>query len=163
VFREGIETVLFLGGINATEPQSAIIFSGSFGIIIAVALAAALFRGSLNLELRTFFNITSVILILFAAGLLAHGLHEFQELHWFGVYGAENSPFWNIALWDMSSILNDKEGLGSLLRALVGYQDKPTLLEIFGYIGYIITVGILYLRMKVGEPDSPNPKAIPTQ
>lgn len=163
VFREGIETVLFLGGINATEPQSAILFSGTLGIIIAIIFATVLFQGSLNLNLKTFFNVTSIILILFAAGLLSHGLHEFQELNWFGLYGAENAPFWNIALWDMSSILNDKEGIGSLLRALVGYQDKPTLLEIIGYIGYIIVVGLIYFRTKIIEPDSPNPKALPTQ
>ncbi|MHA1990357.1 MAG: FTR1 family iron permease [Candidatus Hodarchaeales archaeon] len=163
VFREGIETVLFLGGINANEPQSAILFSGTLGIIIAIIFATVLFQGSLNLNLKTFFNVTSVILILFAAGLLSHGLHEFQELNWFGVYGTENAPFWNIALWDMSSILNDKEGIGSLLRALVGYQDKPTLLEIIGYIGYIIVVGLIYFRIKITEPDSPSPKAFPTQ
>jgi high-affinity iron transporter len=163
VFREGIETVLFLGGINATEPQSAILFSGTIGIIIAIIFATVLFQGSLNLNLKTFFNMTSIILILFAAGLLSHGLHEFQELNWFGLYGTENAPFWNIALLDMSSILNDKEGIGSLLRALVGYQDKPTLLEIIGYISYIIVVGLIYFRTKITEPDSPNPKAIPTQ
>jgi high-affinity iron transporter len=161
VFREGIETVLFLGSITASETPVSVFTGAVAGIIIAIILAIGLFKGTLNLNLKTFFNVTSVILILFAAGLFAQGIHEFQELAWFGSYGTTQAPFWNIALIDFSSILPDESGIGAVLRALLGYQDKPTLLEILSYIGYMLIALILYLRIKVA-PLTPKEHAIPT-
>ncbi|MFX1514301.1 MAG: FTR1 family protein [Promethearchaeota archaeon] len=144
VMREGIETVLFIAGITTNEPWSAVLFSGSIGIIIAIILGIGLFKGSIKLDLSRFFNITSVLLILFAAGLFAQGIHEFQELNWFGA----STEMWNEVLWDTSSFLNDKDdGLGSLLRALFGYQDTPTLVELLSYIGYWLVIGTSYLQI----------------
>jgi high-affinity iron transporter len=149
VFREGIETVLFLGSILTSENPVSVSTGALLGIILAVILAIGLFQGTIHLNLRTFFTVTSVILILFAAGLLAHAMHEFQELHWFGLYGASESPLWNVALVDLSTILPDGVGIGAILRALLGYQDKPTLLEIVAYIGYIIVILFLYTKVKI--------------
>jgi high-affinity iron transporter len=148
VFREGIETVLFMTGISYNEAPSAIIFSGSIGILVAVVLAAAFFRGSLELDLKRFFNITSIILIFFAAGLFSHGIHEFQELGWFG----SESANWNIALWSTAVILPDSEGLGAILRALFGYQDTPSLVELLSYglywLGIVFTFFTINTRVK---------------
>lgn len=144
VFREGIETVLFLAGVTSNEPSSAILFSGTIGIIVSVILAVLAFKGAIELNLRQFFNVTSIFLILFAAGLFSHGIHEFQELGWFG---AESAP-WNEALWDTSPLLNDKDdGLGALFRALFGYQDKPSLLETGAYVGYWLGITIVFLEI----------------
>jgi len=144
VFREGIETVLFMAGIGTTEQFSAIAVSGGIGIIIAAVLAYLLFHGTLELNLKQFFNATSILLIVFAAGLFMRGIHEFQELGWFGIYGASAAPFWNIPLWDWSSFLPDSTGLGSILRSLFGYQDKPTLIELIGYVFYWVSMLLTY-------------------
>ncbi|MCH8908930.1 MAG: FTR1 family protein, partial [Candidatus Heimdallarchaeota archaeon] len=71
VFREGIETVLFLATILEGEGVVAGLSGALTGILVASVLAVLLFQGSINLDLRKFFNITSVVLILFAAGLFA--------------------------------------------------------------------------------------------
>jgi len=149
VFREGIETVLFMSGIESTEPLSAVLFSGTFGILIASALAVLVFRGSIELNMRSFFNITSIILIFFAAGLFAHGIHEFQELQWFGAYETSAAPFWNVPLWNTSSWLSDGAGLGQLFRTLFGYQDKPTLVEILAYVVYWIVMALTYFKINL--------------
>ncbi|MHA2271268.1 MAG: FTR1 family iron permease [Candidatus Hodarchaeales archaeon] len=152
VFREGIETVLFLAGVTSNEPTSAVLFSGAIGIIVSIILAVLAFRGAIELNLRQFFNVTSIFLILFAAGLFSHGIHEFQELGWFG---AESAP-WNEAVWDSSSWLNDKDdGLGALFRALFGYQDKPSLLEIGAYVGYWLGIGAIFLEINKRGPLAP--------
>ncbi|RMG25582.1 MAG: high-affinity iron transporter, partial [Methanobacteriota archaeon] len=74
VFREGIETILFIGSISASEDPTGVLLSALIGALVAVALAIGLFRGVINLDLKKFFNVTSIILILFAAGLFAHGI-----------------------------------------------------------------------------------------
>ncbi len=144
VFREGVETVLFLAGIRSSTERFAVLTGSIVGISIAIILAVQLVRGTVRLDLRQFFNVTSVILILFAAGLFSQGVHEFQEL---GVFGA-STAMWNQPILDLSGILNDKtNALGSLLRSLFGYQDKPTLLEIGAYFLYWIGIGLTYLKI----------------
>ena len=91
VFREGIETVLFLSSVGENEGVVAESFGAISGIVIATVLAGLFFRGTYDLNVKKFFNITSVILIFFAAGLFSHAIHEFQELGYFG----ESTNFWN--------------------------------------------------------------------
>lgn len=146
VIREGIETVLFLTGANADASENFIglMIGGLSGIIIAAALAVLLFKGSVNLNLKKFFNSTSVILIFFAAGLLSHAIHEFQEL---GVFGAENSEI-NKQLWSTKAVLDDTNSTwGLFLRVLFGYQDTPSLLELVTYILFWIGIGITFMSI----------------
>ena len=147
VLREGIETVIFLAGIQATgESPMAILWSGLFGIVVAIIIALLIFLSGKRINMKYFFNITSIVLLIFAAGMLAHGIHELQELGWFG---SENHFFQKI-VWDTSGILNDKTSeLGLFLRALFGYQDKPTWLELIVYISYyliLITILVIFNR-----------------
>src|SRR5207247_7519761 len=79
VAREGVETALFL--FSAVEGTNTIIsLIGSLvGAAVAVGLGYLFYRGSHRLNLRTFFNATSALLLLFAGYLLAFGLHELSE------------------------------------------------------------------------------------
>ncbi len=148
VLREGIETVIFLAGIEATgETPLVILWSGLFGIVVAVIIAVMIFLSGKRINMKLFFNVTSIVLLIFAAGMLAHGVHELQELGWFG---AENHFFQHV-VWDISGVLNDKTSeLGLFLRALFGYQDKPTWLELIVYVGYYLmlsTILVLFNKL----------------
>ncbi len=79
VFREGFEIILFLSTIYfSSNPQS--IFSGfALGAILALIVSFGLFSATLKLPVFYAFRITSILLILFAAGLLSRGVHEFAE------------------------------------------------------------------------------------
>ncbi len=79
VVREGIETVLFMLGILTSTTMSAATIGGFLGLTVAVAVGYIGYRGSRRLNLGVFFNVTGTLLIFFAAGLLAHGFHEFVE------------------------------------------------------------------------------------
>ncbi len=143
VLREGVETVLFLAGVGATEDSLwIVVWSGLLGIAVAIIIAVLIFYSGKRINLRLFFLITSIILIIVAAGLFTHGIHEFQEIGWFG----SETHWLQRYVWDMSGILNDKTNeFGKFLRALFGYQDKPTWLEIISYIGYFIFLGLTFL------------------
>jgi len=139
VGREGIETILFMAGVLAVEPNVwVVLWSSLAGIAISVILALLIFLGGQKIRLKYFFLVSSILLIIFAAGIFSYGLHELQELGWFGSEGF----FLQRIVWDTSGFLNDKTSeLGKFLRTLVGYQDKPTWLELLSYLSYLFVIG----------------------
>src|SRR5215470_5708438 len=79
VFREGIETVAILAGVslNSTELMS---FLGTLlGVALAVVFGVMFVKGSVRIDLRKFFRVTTVILFFVAAQLIISGLHELSE------------------------------------------------------------------------------------
>ena len=78
VFREGVETVLFTLPLIFAEPWST--FIGVFsGILFSVVLAYLVFKGGMKLSLKKFFQLTSLLLIFVASGILGYGVHELIE------------------------------------------------------------------------------------
>jgi high-affinity iron transporter len=79
VLREGVETALFLFGTVEGSNKLLASTSATVGLVGAVMLGYAFYRGAARLNLRRFFTVTSVLLLVFAAWLLAQGLHELAE------------------------------------------------------------------------------------
>lgn len=79
VLREGVETALFLFGTVEGSNRLLASTSAAVGLAAAVTLGYLFYRGSARLDLRRFFTITSVLLLVFAGWLLARGLEELAE------------------------------------------------------------------------------------
>jgi len=79
VLREGVETAVFLFGTFEGSNVLLSSIGASVGLAAAVVLGYLFYRGALRLDLRRFFTATSVLLLVFAAWLLANGLHELAE------------------------------------------------------------------------------------
>src|SRR5204863_502405 len=105
VAREGFETALFLFASVKDDGVTATIIGGALGAVAAVALGWAFYKGTIKLDLRRFFMITGVLVIGFAAYLIAGGLHEFAEAgggafyEWAGpiaalIYGASLATYY---------------------------------------------------------------------
>ncbi len=148
VFREGIETVLFLGAAAMNTDNTSVLYGGILGIAVSLVVAYAVFRYSSHTEIHKFFRVTSIFLILFAAGLTAHGVHELQEG---GVI-----PIVVEHVWDINHILDEKGVAGSVMKSLLGYNGNPSLLEVISYAGYYIAAGIgLSIPRKTVQAASP--------
>lgn len=137
VYREGVETVLFLEAAALNSSAGQTLTGGVLGTLTAVVLAAMIFRGTARLNLGTFFKVTGIILVFFAAGLTAHGVHELQEV---GVI-----PVIVEHVWNTNGIINEKGLVGSFLKTLVGYNGDPSLLEVISWCLYMITVGRVFI------------------
>jgi len=138
VGREGIETALFMFAAAQAASPYATTLGGLLGLGAAAVLGYLLYRGTYRMNLRAFFNVTSILLLLFAAGLLAHGIHEFHE--------AAVIPAVIEHVWDINPVLNEASTLGSFLKALFGYNGDPSLIEVLAWVGYLVVVGGAYFR-----------------
>ena len=145
VVREGVELALFVtaaffattpGNLNNDIIQTLI--GTILGVGTAVLLSWTLFATTVRLDLRRFFQVTGLLLILFAAGLVAHGVHEFNEVGWI--------PSMIEHVWNMDSIISQSSILGQLLQTLFGYNSSPALTEMIAYFGYIAVVAYLWRR-----------------
>jgi high-affinity iron transporter len=145
VVREGIELALFLtaaffvGDNNQITNNLIQTLAGTIlGLGTAILLGWTLFASTIRLDLRRFFQVTGALLILFAAGLVAHGVHEFNEVGWI--------PAVIEHIWDVNAILDETSLAGQLLKTLFGYNGNPSLTEIIGYFGYLAVIGLALRR-----------------
>lgn len=132
VVREGIELALFLTAATfASDPQSTILGT-LLGLGVAILLGWGLFASTLKLDLRRFFQVTGFLLILLAAGLVAYGVHELNEVGWI--------PSVVEHVWNLNPILDENSTLGLMLKALFGYNSNPSLTEVLAYLAYFFSI-----------------------
>ncbi len=132
VLREGIELALFLTAAAFSATPTATLLGGLLGLAAAAATGWLLYATTARLNLRVFFQVTSFLLIVFAAGLVAHGIHELNEVGWI--------PSVIEQVWDTAPLLDENSGGGELLKTLFGYNANPSLTEVIAYLGYWIVV-----------------------
>jgi len=145
VVREGVELAFFITAAFFAGDQSQVtsnIIQTLAGTILGLGTAAllgwTLFATTVRLDLRRFFQVTGILLILFAAGLVAHGVHEFNEVGWI--------PAVIEHVWDMNVVLDETSLPGQLLKTLFGYNGNPSLTEIIAYFAYLAVVTVLWRR-----------------
>ena len=137
VLREGLETAIFLLATfeNVNSPLAAA--SGAIlGILTAVVLGYAIYRGGVRINLRRFFRITGVVLVVVAAGLLSAAVHEFAEA---GIITFLQRP----AL-DLSWLIAPGTVWSSLFTALFGFQPVPTVAEVVAWAVFLVPM-VLYV------------------
>lgn len=153
IVREGIELVLLLVGATSVGSlnQTGVILGSSIGLVISVGIGLVIFYGVKTINLSKFFKISNVVLILFAAGLITYGIHELIEA---GVVNPIIEDVWNIKHILPESFPDGNpatpewlEIIGSLMKALFGYNANPSLLEIIIYPVLLISIALISLKL----------------
>ncbi|HEX4345425.1 MAG TPA: iron uptake system protein EfeO [Solirubrobacteraceae bacterium] len=139
VIREGLETVVFLLAVfqNSDSPTSAGI-GALLGILVAVCIGTAIYRGGVKLNLARFFRITGVVLVFVAAGLVASALHTAHEAGWLTV-GQQQA-------FDLQWLVVPGTWTASLLTGMLGLQPLPVVAEVVGYVVYAVPM-LLFLLL----------------
>ena len=145
VVREGVELAIFItaaffaGDQNQLTSNIVQTLAGTIlGLGTAALLGWTLFATTVRLDLRRFFQVTGILLILFAAGLIAHGVHEFNEVGWI--------PAIVEHVWDVNMFLDENSVVGQLFKTLFGYNGNPSLTEMIAYFVYIVVTAIFWRR-----------------
>lgn len=156
VFREGVETVLFLGTLAISSPVDTLA-GFSLGVLAVLLLSAVMFKGIYSLDMSRFFKYTSILLILFSAGMVAMGVHELNEA---GVIPSVIEHVWDVNPTvnpDGSyPLLHENGAVGGILKSLIGYNGNPSLTEVIAYFGYWIIIGIFIYRTYMKHPEVKN-------
>jgi len=139
VVREGLETAVFAyANFRTATSNSAPAIGLTIGLISAVALGWLIYRRAITINLSKFFSITGVALVVIAAGVLAYGVHEYQELGWFpgdGMYA------WNLTPW-----LAPDSIIATFLQGSLGFRTKFTWIELVAWAAFLLVVLPMYLR-----------------
>jgi high-affinity iron transporter len=158
VLREGFETVVF---IAAQIQQGWIPAIGAFaGLIGATGIGFLLFQLGVKINLRQFFQVMGVLLLLIVSGLVVSALRHFDKA--LLLLAQINPDFAALCpdmsgscmlgplVWDTSEILPDRQFPGILLKAFFGYTQRLYLLQAIGYVLFLLTVGSIYLQSITG-------------
>ncbi|WP_127580363.1 FTR1 family iron permease [Paenibacillus koleovorans] len=170
VVREGVETVFFFAAITGGDIQKALQSWGALaGLILAFVVGLLFFRGTRRIKLRTFFRITSVFLMMIAAGLLVQAIGIMQDLGIVGTMyrtpGGEIGEIYNITAFmpehplDEQQFIRDTGGepfingqVGIFMKAFLGYTQNPSIEEFLAYWAYyFLTFFLLGVQKKRRE------------
>ncbi|MBD2021704.1 FTR1 family iron permease [Leptolyngbya sp. FACHB-36] len=163
VLREGFETVLF---IAAKFQQGVIPALGAIaGIVTAVAIGFLLFRFGVKINLRQFFTMMGIFLLLIVAGLVVSSLGHFDTALsalaqidrksaglciYYERFTKVHSCVLGPLVWNTSKVLPERDFPGIILHTLFGYEDTFYLVQAIGYVAFLAIVGGIYLRNLTG-------------
>lgn len=168
VLREGFETVVF---IAAQVQQGWIPAVGALaGLLGATAIGILLFRLGIRINLRRFFQVMGILLLLIVAGLVVGAMRHFDQA--IALLAQLNPDFAPLCpqqavsqanrsqqtascilgplVWDTSHILPDRQFPGVLLKAFFGYTQHLYLVQAIGYGLFLLTVGTVYVQSITG-------------
>jgi high-affinity iron transporter len=163
VLREGFETVIF---ISAQFQQGWMaVFGAIAGLIGAVGVGFLLFQLGIKINLKQFFQVMGVLLLLIVSGLVIGALRHFN-----GAIEAlaqvdpdfahlcpqtRESCILGTQVWDLSGILPDRQFPGVLLKAFFGYTQKLYWVQAIAYLIFLTTVGSVYFQSLTGNLQLP--------
>lgn len=140
VGREGLETAIFFyattqaAGAGNSQP----LIGWVVGLLAAIGLGVAIYRGALKINLAKFFRYTGILLVVVAGGILAYGLHDLQE--------AALLPGLNALAFDVSNVISSSSWYGALLKGIFNFSPDTTWLQAVAWVLYVGTVLVLFLR-----------------
>ena len=114
------------------------------GLVLALAVSFGLFKSTLKLPVYKAFRVTSILLILFAAGLLGRGINEFNELGMLPELGKLTMAF----------IPSSTSFAGEIIKAVFGITEEMHGLQLAAYILYTIGMGWYVFGRKKGKVPS---------
>lgn len=164
VLREGFETVLF---ILAKFQQGWLSTLGAVaGLLIAVGIGVLLFKLGIKINIRQFFKIMGIFLLLIVAGLVISALGHFDTAirtlaqmdrqsaslcFYYERFTKEPACILGPMVWNTSKILPARQFPGIILHTLFGYTDKLYLVQAVAYVLFLGTVGGLYFSSLTGK------------
>ncbi len=143
VLREGSEVVLFLyGNMVANNSGSWEILAGLvIGLATGTALSLAMFYGLILIPTRYLFSVTTYLITFLAAGMASRCVHYLDQ--------ADILNALSTTLWDTSWILPADTLVGRILQTLIGYDDRPSIMQV---IVYLATLAAIFGAMRIFAP-----------
>ncbi|MGE0599573.1 MAG: FTR1 family protein [Dehalococcoidia bacterium] len=149
VGREGLETVLFLFAGSGQSGGATYVLGGVLGFAVAAAIGVTIYAGTTKFPMKLFFQVSGVLIIILAAGMLASSVVKLYEAAIITDLGSRP--------WDTESFISITSDLGKFLNALFGYDSAPSTLQIGLYWTYLVAALGAFLFLPLGTKRGPAP------
>jgi high-affinity iron transporter len=165
ILREGFEVVVFL----AAKFQEGFIpgIGVLTGLATAVAIAVALFKFGVRIDIRAFFQVMGVLLLLIVSGLVISSLSHFdsaiqilaqadlksESLCFFSAHFAgstDRSCILGPIVWNATKVLPHDKFPGIVLSSLFGYTDRLFLVQAIAYVVFLFFSSLIYFQSLSG-------------
>jgi high-affinity iron transporter len=163
VIREGFEAVLFVTSNLQAGFMPALGAIG--GLAASVSIGVMLFKWGIKINIRQFFQVMGVLLVLIVAGLVVTALQRFDEVFaslaladrasaslcfYYEKFTKVHSCILGPIVWNTAKILPDDQFPGIIFKSLFGYTQHLYLVQAVGYVLFLVTVGGTYFRSFAG-------------
>jgi high-affinity iron transporter len=130
-----------IGAETSASSGAAVVLGGFIGVVVSIVIGVAFYVGSARFDLRRFFQYTGLLLVLFATGMFAKGLHEFREL--LGIeWGFVSDLVWNVT----SGPFAEGSTMHDFVKGLFGWSPNPERIRVVGYLAYLAPVTWFFYR-----------------
>jgi high-affinity iron transporter len=161
IMREGFETVLFI----ASKLQQGIFpaLGAVGGVVAATIIGMLMFKWGVRLNIRRFFAIMGILLLLIIGGLVVTSLARFDQA--VGALASSSRESQSMCVfyerfakpadkdcilgpmvWNLSKVMPEEAFPGVVFNTLFGYVQRLYLVQAIGYVFFLTTVGSLYLQ-----------------
>jgi high-affinity iron transporter len=139
VGREGLETAVFVwSAVSAAGSGVSPMTGAVLGLLTATVVGFLLYKGSVRINLASFFNFSGAALVVVAAGVLAYGLHDLQE--------ASILPGLHSLAFDVSAAVPPSSWYGTLLKGVLNFSAATTWLQLVAYVAYLLSTLFFFFR-----------------
>jgi high-affinity iron transporter len=116
-----------------------LLVGAALGLGVALLLAFLMYRLGTKVNLKIFFRVLGIVLMFFAAGLLADAVENLQQLGWLSI-GTH-------VMWNSSGTITESSNIGDVLHSMLGYADHPTVLQGVVYVAYVVVSVTTFIAM----------------
>jgi high-affinity iron transporter len=156
VLREGVEASLFLIAAATSETGRSVVVGALIGIAIATGLGLAVYFGGRRLPMKAFFKVTGIVIIVFAAGLVARTVLFLQGA---GDLGTLHDNVYDLTRYGW---LTQRTEIGKFLAAMFGWDPRPSIEQVVAWAAYLLPVTVLFLAetKQPAAPTAPDPEVV---
>jgi high-affinity iron transporter len=155
VLREGFETVLFIAA-KFQQGWAVPALGALAGSLMAAGIGFLLFQLGIKINVRLFFKIMGIFLILIVGGLVIGVLKHLDtawlllaQLNWqYAAWclGKTDTCFLGSLVWNASDILPEGKFPGIIIKSLFGYRQILYLGQLIAYLLFLIVIGGAYFQ-----------------
>lgn len=144
ILREGAEIILFVYSISSAENITGnnYLLGLGVGAISGVSVGVIVYNGLINYAGKYIFRISTMLLILIAAGLASEAAGILTSSGIIEIYSNQ--------LWDSSWLVTDQSTVGKILKIIIGYDARPNGLQLLCYLSTImLTISMMLIKAKM--------------
>ncbi|KAL9939967.1 hypothetical protein V8E36_000672 [Tilletia maclaganii] len=155
--REGLEGVVFIGGVSLGLPATSIPLPAIVGLFCGFLCGYLVFRGGSFSKIKFILVLSTAFLLIIAAGMAARAVYALEFYKYVQLVGdgaAESgsgpgSYYWKTYVWHFNCCnpedkTTNSGGAWSLLNTLVGWNNTATVGSILMYVFYWLAI-VAYL------------------